>query len=223
VRSWSPLRDYNYPVHRLLEESARRHLANLSGRVLDVGCGSSPYRRLLPSGVSYVGVDRHPSAAVRADLHALPFGDGTFDGALCTEVLEMARRPWVVLGEIARVLRSGGLLYVTAPFDWHILDGGDYFRFTPAGLTVLLEDAGLRVQKLESVGGVFTATAGKLVEGVVHDVWLPAARAVGIKRGTYLLAALATLPWNLTTLALSPLDRLGSRSPLSIAAVAVRG
>jgi SAM-dependent methyltransferase len=157
-------------------------------------------------------------------MAALPFADGVFDGVLCTEVLEQSPRPWQIVRELARVLRPGGRLYVTAPFDWHFFDEPyDYFRFTTHGMRSLCEDAGLRVDVVEPVGGLFTALSGKLVEDVVQGVWLPVARAAGIKRGAYFLAALATLPWNLTSSALLPaLDRTITRNPCSIAVRAVR-
>ena len=225
---WSPFRDYNYPLHRLLALAARRHLADFHGRVLDVGCGSSPYRACLPPDVEYIGVDRGaavgPAVRARADMAALPFADGVFDGVLCTEVLEQSPRPWQIVRELARVLRPGGRLYVTAPFDWHFVDPPyDYFRFTTHGMRALVEDAGLRVDVVEPLGGLFTALNGKLVEEMVQELWLPAAQAVGMKRGAYFLAALATLPWNLTSSKLLPvLDRWTARNPCSIAVRAVR-
>ncbi|MDB4970788.1 MAG: hypothetical protein JWN44_6477 [Myxococcales bacterium] len=223
---WSPFRDYNYPVHRLLADAARRHLAGFGGRVLDVGCGTSPYRAYLPAAAEYVGVDRAPQSGVRAlaDAGALPFADGSFDAALCTEVLEQSPRPWQVVGELARVLKPGGRLYITAPFDWHFVDEPyDYFRFTTHGMRALLEGAGMRVDVVESVGGMFSSLAGKLVEEVVQDVWLPLARAAGLTRGAYFAAAIASLPWNLASTALLPsLDRLTSRNPFAVAASAVR-
>ena len=224
---WSPFRDYNYPVHRLLADAARRHLGQLGGRVLDVGCGTSPYREFLPAGARYVGLDRAAGAShadVRGDVGALPFADGSFDGALCTEVLEQSPRPWQALAELGRVLRPGGRLYVTVPFDWHFFDEPrDYFRFTTHGLRALLDDAGFAVDELEPVGGLFSALGGKLLEELVQGAWLPLARALGVRRGAYFAAALAALPYNLlSTLALPRLDRLSARNPFAVAALARR-
>lgn len=223
---WSPFRDYNYPIHRLLADAARRHLSDLHGHVLDVGCGTSPYRGYLPADARYLGVDRAAGSEARArvDFGALPFADGSFDGVICTEVIEQSPRPWQTLAELARVLRPGGRLYLTAPFDWHFFDEPyDYFRFTTHGVRALLEDAGFTVETIDPVGGLFSALGGKLLEDVVQGLWLPLARAAGITRGAYLAAALASLPWNLVaTVALPPLDRLIARNPFSIAAKAVR-
>jgi SAM-dependent methyltransferase len=223
---WSPLRDYNYSIHKLLQDAARRHLRKLHGRVLDVGCGPSPYREFLRADAIYVGVDRSPEPHVSllAAGEMLPFADGSFDGVMCTEMLEQSPRPWQVVPELARVLRPGGRLYVTAPFDWHFIDEPhDYFRFTTHGLRLLLEDAGFEIETLEMLGGMFSSFSAKLLEQIVVEGWLRVARAAGMRRGTYLVAALASLPWNVAATALAPLlDRLSTRNPFSIAAVAVR-
>jgi SAM-dependent methyltransferase len=222
---WSPFRDYNDSVHKLLADVARRHLGSLHGRVLDVGCGASPYRELLPADAIYVGVDtrRQPQAAMQASADALPFADGSFDGIMCTEMIEHLPRPWLMVAELGRVLRPGGRLYLTAPFDWHFCDEPhDYFRFTTHGVRALLDDAGFEVEQMEKVGGMFSAFSAKLLEDVVEG-WLRTARGAGLERGGYLLAALGSLPWNAATTMLAPrLDRLSDRNPFSVAVMAVR-
>lgn len=223
---WSPFRDYNYSVHKLLEDAARRHLAALHGRVLDVGCGTAPYREYLPPDAIYIGLDRSPKseAAVLGAADALPFADASFDGVICTETLEQSPRPWQTVAELGRVLRRGGRLYMTAPFDWHFVDEPyDYFRFTTHGVRALLGDAGFEVEEMEKVGGMFTAFGAKLLEQVVQGGWLPAARLAGIRRGAYFAAAIGALPFNAAMRVLGPrLDRLTDRNPFSVAVVAVR-
>src|SRR5262249_36237415 len=114
--------------------------------------------------------------------------------------------------------------YITVPFDWHMhYEPHDYFRMTPYGLRALLLEAGFTIEALEPVGGLFTATAGEILGDRVCDLWLPAARALGIKRGAYRVAALLSLPWNLTQTALAPLlDRTSPRSPFCTVARARR-
>jgi SAM-dependent methyltransferase len=223
---WSPIKDYLFLVHRLLEDTARRHLHEFSGRVLDLGCGDAPYRELLGPGAVHIGVDRLalPGVRVRAGIEELPFADGSFDAALCTEVIELSPQPWKVIAELGRVLKPGGRLYLTAPFDWHLLNPPhDYFRFAPSGVRAMMAAAQLDVVTIENVGGMFSATTGHLLEDWFHDVWEPTTRKLGLKRGAYRSAALMSLPLNLVALKLAPLlDRLTPRSPISLAVRAVR-
>lgn len=55
------------------------------------------------------------SNVFHSDAESLPFRDGTFDVALCLQLLEHTPYPEKVVGEIARVLRPGGYLFLSAP------------------------------------------------------------------------------------------------------------
>lgn len=54
---------------------------------------------------------------VTADLSALPFADGSFDGVTCGYVLEHLPDPQVGLAELARVMRSGGRMFLLTTED----------------------------------------------------------------------------------------------------------
>jgi SAM-dependent methyltransferase len=118
----------------------------VSGRtVLDVGAGPRQFAQgFRDAGARYVGVDvdAHTldGAAVAAGVVAvgerLPFADASVDIALCSNVMEHVPRPGVVGDELLRVVRPGGLVFIsytawlgpwggheTAP--WHYL-GGDF-------------------------------------------------------------------------------------------------
>lgn len=103
-------------------------------RVADVGCGE----RLSVAGS--VGMDVRATCATTCvgDGHALPFAEGTFDGATSFAVLEHVANPGLVISEIHRVLKPGGAVYVSAPFlqGYHPACGtdADYWRFSLAGL-----------------------------------------------------------------------------------------
>ena len=78
----------------------------LSGRLLDVGCGLQPYRALFPACV-YTGLDidspRTRALAVADsfyDGHRFPFDDACFDAVLCNQVLEHVFNPAEFLSEI---------------------------------------------------------------------------------------------------------------------------
>lgn len=57
---------------------------------------------------------RTPTIAAHGE--ALPFADGTFDLVLCDNVIDHAADPGQIVREMARVLRPGGLLYLTVNF-----------------------------------------------------------------------------------------------------------
>lgn len=51
-----------------------------------------------------------------SDITAIPAPDASFDAVLCSEVLEHVPEPTHALDEFARLLKSGGMLILTAPF-----------------------------------------------------------------------------------------------------------
>ncbi|MBV1917155.1 MAG: class I SAM-dependent methyltransferase [Sphingomonadaceae bacterium] len=53
-----------------------------------------------------------------ADASALPFADGSFDAAICSEVLEHVPDTASLIAEAARVLRPGAIFAVTVPRVW---------------------------------------------------------------------------------------------------------
>lgn len=128
-------------------------LAQLGGEVLDVGCGRKPYRVLASQATRYVGVDLDTPESCRLavadklyDGKTLPFPDASFDGALCSQVLEHVFTPEEFLREIARVLRPGGKLVLTVPFAWDEHEQPyDFARYSSFGLRALLERSGFEV------------------------------------------------------------------------------
>jgi ubiquinone/menaquinone biosynthesis C-methylase UbiE len=107
------------------------------GSVLDVGCGIGHWGRvlgkILPAGARVMGVDREPRWVEEATKRAaaaglserfsyregvaesLPFQDGSFDIVTCQTVLIHVRDPAVVLAEMVRVTRPGGLVIAAEP------------------------------------------------------------------------------------------------------------
>jgi SAM-dependent methyltransferase len=122
------------------------------GKVVDVGCGAQPYRALLPSGTTYVGIDVDEAEAhfgyavpdtVLFDGGRWPEATHDADLVLCTEALEHVLEPRTLLAEAHAALRPGGRLLLTVPFAarWHFVPH-DYWRFTPSSLKHLLSEAG---------------------------------------------------------------------------------
>jgi SAM-dependent methyltransferase len=134
--------------------------------VLDVGAGKAPYRELFEH-CRYVTADWEGSLhehAVEVDFvagaDALALGDATVDAVLLTQVLEHVVNPAGVLSEAARVLGARGKVFLTVPFVWELHElPFDFWRFTPASLERLLEDAGFGEIEIRPRNDCFTTVA----------------------------------------------------------------
>ena len=113
-----------------------------------------PYRRLFEGRCrDYVGCDPFPqsSGVTRCTTESLRFDDASFDAVVTFQVLEHTRHPWRMMGECARVLKTGGLLVLSASFLLPHQDAPcDYFRFTQEGLMELANDADLAVEEFHA-------------------------------------------------------------------------
>jgi dolichol-phosphate mannosyltransferase len=111
-RSRIPLQRY---WQRARHRAVLRQMKDEPGVVLDVGCGSSRILQDLPRAV---GVDVHApklrylqrrgAAVLQGSLLELPFADGAFDAAVCSQVFEHLPAGPKPFAELARVLKPGG-------------------------------------------------------------------------------------------------------------------
>jgi SAM-dependent methyltransferase len=152
-------------------------------RWIDIGAGG---RRLRDD---VLRVDRHfgQPAEVLADGHRLPFQTSALHAVVSTGTLEHVAEPARILGEVWRVLRDGGLVYLEVPFlQGYHADPDDYWRFTQAGLCLLLQQCGFEVQESGSHMGPASAVcwivsevfASFFGQGALHRVGLFAARCL---------------------------------------------
>ncbi len=188
---------------RSIEAAVAALAPRLRGQVLDLGAGTQPYAPLVRRFVTrYVTLDRmncFPPPAVVGEGSALPFKAASFDGLLCTQVLEHVPDPAALLQEIARVLKPGADALLTVPLNAGVhLAPNDYFRFTEFGLRRLCKQAGLELVLLQERGGRVLAAAQAVMLVFEMDTLprrsLPAAL---VRRGGRLLTSLLEriAPW----------------------------
>lgn len=113
--------------------------------VLDLGCGSSPYRSLFP-GTDYRRADLEGTTDIDYSLRtseAIP--SAFFDVVLSTQVLEHVRDPEGYLELALRALKPGGRLVLTTHgmFEEHACPE-DYYRWTALGLEHLVVRCGFQ-------------------------------------------------------------------------------
>jgi SAM-dependent methyltransferase len=150
----SLLTNPHYLIRKALWRQIQKFSLNVSGDVLDFGCGSKPYSRLFSKCDSYVGVDiaisGHNHMVSQVDFYydgkTLPFGDCTFDHIISVEVFEHLPNASDILSEFKRVLRPGGTVFITTPFLYpeHEMPF-DFIRYTTSGITQLVNNGGFSV------------------------------------------------------------------------------
>jgi SAM-dependent methyltransferase len=147
-------------------------LPSLRGRVLDVGCGQSPYRFLLsPGAAEYKGIDI-PDANNKFDYQnpdvtpfdgeTIPFEANAFDGVICTEVLEHVAHYQRLVDEMLRVTKPGGRVISTIPWSarYHYIPF-DFFRYTPSALRRIF--AGFAQVEIRPRGSDIAVIANKMI------------------------------------------------------------
>ena len=88
--------------------------------VLDVGCGRGYAEKVVvEAGGNYVGMDfvvsRRGFRLVQGDAARLPFEEASFDVVMCVDASEHFPEPEQVAKELYRVLRPGGVFFLSAP------------------------------------------------------------------------------------------------------------
>lgn len=148
-----------------------------AGRWLDVGCGERPYEFLF-NVKEYIGIDveqsGHPSDAKFCDIlydgKNIPFSDEYFDGVICTQVIEHVLHNDALLIEMARVLKPGGYLLLTAPFVWEEHEQPyDFTRFTRFGLKDLINRSGFEIVYSNRTAGYLSVLA-QLSSSYLYDM-----------------------------------------------------
>ncbi len=133
-------------------------------QLLDCGCGTGhnlatllrPYGRafgfdLTPAGLLLAHAAGFPLA--RADMAAIPFQSARFDLVTSFDVMQYVADDYAAMQEMARVLKPGGALVVTAA-ALDVLRGGhagtwpEVRRYTSARMRAIVENAGMKIHRL---------------------------------------------------------------------------
>lgn len=157
-------------------------LPSFSGKLLDSGCGSMPYKEIILSNstvTEYLGLDiesalnyENTKADFLWDGSRMPFEDASFDVVFSTEVLEHVLDPDVYLMEVKRVLKPGGMFFFTVPFLMSLHEvPHDYYRYTPFALEKIFKRVGFTKVSIKPMGGYNAAMAQMLGLWINMYLW----------------------------------------------------
>ncbi|MFK5857451.1 MAG: methyltransferase domain-containing protein [Bacteroidota bacterium] len=157
---------FEFAIHgKMMREKINRYESYFKGKVIDVGAGDQPYRKLFKSASKYIAtntkkhykdklddVDQYTDVWIE-DASTLPFDDNSADGILCFQVLSVIQKPELFFKETDRILIPGGKLLLTTDFLYPTWSKSDKARYSIQQLERFAKEAGLNVLKSESFGG----------------------------------------------------------------------
>jgi len=156
-------------------------------KLLDVGAGSQRFRKYCshlqysaqdfgesPTGIGMEKEEyKYGVIDIKSNCWEIPVPDGSFDAVLCTEVLEHVPYPEKTIQEIARILRPGGTLILTAPLS--SLRHMDPYWYQP-GLSdnwyrFFFQKYNIEICMLQNVGDYSQVLKAELIRTVGYNRW----------------------------------------------------
>ncbi|WFU89460.1 class I SAM-dependent methyltransferase [Rhizobium sp. CC1099] len=112
------------------------------GKLLEIGAQHQPIGKYFPT-FDYWSMDIRKTAdnVIVGDITNCPEVESeSFDLIVSLDVFEHLNRPWKAAEEIKRLLKPGGIVFVTTIFSWRYHPSPiDYYRYSPDALEFLFE------------------------------------------------------------------------------------
>lgn len=154
------------------------------GRILDIGCGDGLFLKYFKNcGLEVHGIDFGKTASNYArdilgldvftgSLEEAKYQSGSFDAVSLYAVLEHLPDPLQILREINRILKPGGILFISVP-NFNSLESRIFrerwvaikapahlYHFTPATLRAFLLKAGFAIVEIKYISSEGRSTMG---------------------------------------------------------------
>lgn len=166
----------NYSIIRG-EEYRRLGAVTMSGTILDVGGSKrSGYHELIEGEHTFtvINIDTACEPDFFVDVEKkFPFEDGSFDGAVCLNVLEHVFEFENVVSETVRCLKKDALYVIAVPMLHHIHGSpDDYLRYTESALRRVLTKHGCEVLEVHTLGSGFFSLGFQSIGGALPTDFL---------------------------------------------------
>lgn len=159
-----------YYLLKDLQKIAKKY--SIKGSVIDIGCGSMPYKKIFSNANKYTGIDFRSYSKnstflkYKPDIYFpsfyaktlnLPFKSNSFDAALSFQVLEHHKNPEKLIHECIRITRKNGLIILSFPFIWGLHEEpNDYYRLTEYMLAEFAKKHGVKILEIMRQGSVLS-------------------------------------------------------------------
>jgi SAM-dependent methyltransferase len=147
---------------------------SVSGPVLDLGAGHSPWRRFFTKAEPFIRMDRYPvddEVLVIDDIYTLPLAAESMQCVILSQMLGDIPDQPKLWAEVARVLKPGGIaiVYETMSYPQHDLPY-DCWRVMPGGLKWAADTAGMTMRELLPCGGYGTQLGMHFNHFIIRDL-----------------------------------------------------
>jgi len=143
-----------------------KYVNDQTKKCLQIGVNQPYTNKFGPNFTAIDKFDKRPCIDINCDLLDLPLKDSEFEFIVCNAILEHVQDPFQACRELQRVAKPGCEIWCEVPFaqpfhptkkwkysDGYLLDtfgdpslpadenhGGDFWRFTPQGISVILNE-----------------------------------------------------------------------------------
>jgi len=153
-------------LERAVKLALRHRQFKVRPVVIDIGCGEKPYADWF-EGTEYFGLNYGTSGAspdIVGDAQCIPIKSDCSDIVFSTQVIEHVPNPALMISEMHRILKTGGLIVLSGPFCWPLHEEPhDYYRFTVYGFRYLLSQAGFEVEDIRGDCGALTQVSVSII------------------------------------------------------------
>jgi len=170
--SFVHLFSHNWLIHGIVDKCIKKAIKSYAkGKMLDVGCGTKPYKKIAkPYVTEHIGLDHEKTTHnksnidIFAEADNIPLPDNSFNTILATSILEHIEEPDKIISEMNRLLKSEGYCIITTPLFWHLHEEPrDFYRYTKYGLRYLFEKNGFEIVELKPLSGFWVTFGQELV------------------------------------------------------------
>ena len=167
--------NYKFRKHIIARAYKKYGSHRSKSRLLDIGCGISPVSPY-QNQTTFIDSDKNAMIFLKklghktlnGNANSIPLKNRTIDSVFCSEVLEHVPNHKIAIREFNRILKIGGILFITVPTHmkyWAFDDDyvGHLRRFDPKKLVGELKDENFEIIDIKPIGSYIERELTKML------------------------------------------------------------